>query len=458
MNLFFAPENVGMWDTWAYHHEGTFYLYYLTWNGKPGGVGLATSDDGVRWVERGQVLDKAPDAKWLGSGAVWPLVDSDEQRFLLSFAEWRDHEDGGTTTMFFAVSTDLVTWTRLGDEHEFRHSGRAHDPTGRWDNLWAVPRPGGGYLGYWIVSRRDEKAGLGFGQSDDGLSWEVLEPAELIGVPWGPAHQRSPEIAAAYRQGDRTYALLGLDDLELESFVSEDFTQFRPGLTTFVADRPEGPFVPSPRNRRVLVGNASYFARFIDTPDGVLVDHHSWETSATESSMNVDWETVCLAPLKRAAWDADGTLRLMWWEGNESAKTTPVALSPGLADTAFDTAKILVVEGVLRLRATPAGLFMPGDGDRGTLFLVRDSGLVEYGDSGTGGTDFVRAGSVDRDLDVGDEVRFRLIRHGRITEFYLDDYLMQCYSLPEPGTGRVDLIGPASRFRDLTAWYCEAGR
>ena len=62
--------------------------------------------------------------------------------------------------------------------------------------------------------------------------------------------------------------------------------------------------------------------------------------------------------------------------------------------------------------------------------------------------------SVDRDLPLNDSARFRLVRKGRITEFYLNDYLMQCYSLPEQGTGRLGLIGPTNDFRELRAWYC----
>jgi hypothetical protein len=35
-------------DTWAYYHQGTYYLYYLITEDSPGeGFGVATSEDGV---------------------------------------------------------------------------------------------------------------------------------------------------------------------------------------------------------------------------------------------------------------------------------------------------------------------------------------------------------------------------------------------------------------------------
>ena len=54
------PETGNMWDVWLYHHEGTYYLYYLANAGpKPpkgqpwNNISLATSPDGVNWTEKG---------------------------------------------------------------------------------------------------------------------------------------------------------------------------------------------------------------------------------------------------------------------------------------------------------------------------------------------------------------------------------------------------------------------
>ena len=56
---FFTPSRKGqIWDTWAYFHEGRYYLYYLagtfnSWDGHelaPCGFGFAESKDGIAWI------------------------------------------------------------------------------------------------------------------------------------------------------------------------------------------------------------------------------------------------------------------------------------------------------------------------------------------------------------------------------------------------------------------------
>lgn len=458
--FFFKPERLLMWDTWIYCYNNIFFLYYLTaapeeraWNG----VGLAISLDGVYWKNHGKVIEKAADATWLGSGAVWPVINStgQKEKFIMNFSEFRSSGSEGRQTIFFAESQDLVHWTPLGSEYEFRQDMRWYKPNGRWDNMWSVPRPGGGYYGYWAATPKDNKVGLGFGESSDGVTWRALKPPVLSDVPLGPPILESPEVGAVYAREGKYYALVGLDDLD--PLVNNDFTDFRPGHTTFVAESPLGLFAPAPKNRRLLVGNASYFVRFVETPDGVLVNHHSWER-LEPALFNVQDGTVCMTPLKRAVWDEEGTLRLKWWENNEKAKGRRVHVKSQLFDTAFDPEETLILEGVMRLSSTPIGLYLQGTGDKGTGFLVYKNGLVEYGDVNPDGTGFEKKGYVDRDLSFKDRARFRLIRKGRITEFYLDDYLMQCYCLPERGTGCIGLISSPDGFCKLKAWYAPWSR
>ncbi len=445
-----------MWDTWGYYFGNTFYLYYLTgpyrkqiWDG----VGLAISHDGVHWNDQGKVIDKAEDSVWLGSGAVWPVINraAREQKFIMNFSEFRGSRQQGRQTIFFAESKDLIHWTRLGACYEFRQDTRWYERNGRWDNIWPVVRPGGGYYGYWAATPKNKVVGLGFGESDDGITWKALEPPVLSDVPLGPPSLQSPEVGAVHIWKGKYYALPGLNDLE--SVVNNDFTDFQPGHTTMVADSPSGPFVPVPKNRRLLVGNASYFARVIDTKGGVLVNHHSWAIRKGEM-LNVEEGTSCMTPLKRAVWDEEGTLRLKWWENNEKAKDKVVAIESQLSETPFDPDRVLILEGVMRFSFGLTGLHLQGMGNRGTGFLVHKNGFVEYGDIDSDGTGFEKKGHVDRDIPLQGTARFRLIRTGRITEFYLNDYLMQCYCLPEYGTGRIGIIGHRDALSNLRAWYC----
>ena len=455
-SLFFAPDRDAMWDTWVCVNDDTYYLYYLIKKGQNMiGVALAISDDGVHWKDEGNVVAKAADAIWLGTGAVWPTVDNSKRqiKFIMNFSEWRGESfDQGEQTICFAESNDLIRWERLDASFEFRPDTRWYEFNGRWDSIWPVPRSTGGYFGYWTATPKSKSVGFGFGQSADGISWEALEPPVLCGVPLGPPSAQSPEIAAAYHWKGNYYVLAGLDDLKPN--ISADASIFRPGATTFIAESPGGPFVPAPKNRRLLVGNASYFPRFIETPGGILVNHHSWEIGEGRP-LDVDDNTPCLAPLKVASWDDEGTLRLKWWTGNESAKSRRLVLESHLIDTAFDPGETLILEGIMHLATNPSGIFLQGDGEKGTALLVRSTGLVEYGNIYSDGAGFERIGFVDRELSFGDKVFFRLIRRGRITEFYIDDYLMQCYCLPDLGLGRIGLIGKLQGFHGLKAWYCE---
>src|SRR5207244_2017006 len=100
-------------------------------------------------------------------------------------------------------------------------------------------------------------------------------------------------------------------------------------------------------------------------------------------------------------WDDEGTLRLMWWEQNNLAKGERLQVSsgksssdsqPSLLETSFDPHKTLILEGVMPLPgskdAAPTGLYLQGAGDAGTAFLVRESGVVDYGSMRIDGTRF----------------------------------------------------------------------
>ena len=452
--LFYKPARTGnIWDTWIYHFEGTFYLYYNPmpshlekfegWNG----IGLATSDDGVHWREYGMVIEPVPNIRFLGAGAVW----SAGEKFIMNFSEWRDKPDGSfEQTIFFAESSDLINWHRLGRSNVFRPDPRWYDAKGRWDNIWSVPRPTGGYYGYW-ASTPTKHLGLGFGESDDGITWKALAPPLLEGLSDHPHPAYSPEVNAVYMQRGRYYALLGLDGVKP---IWKDKNTWHPGVTTFVSDSASGPFRPALKNHKLLVNNSSsYFLRFVDAGKEVLANHHSWEREVGRYA-EVNPHRTYMAPLKKAHWDEEGTLRLKWWEGNNKAKANSVSLASSLNETAFDSDEALILEGVISLSSIPTGLFLQGSGEKGTGFLVHDNGLVEYGDINRDGSRFEKKGDVDRELTFRNEAHFRLIRKGQLTEFYLNDYLMQCYSLPARGTGRIYVIGPADNLRQLKAWYC----
>ena len=58
-------------------------------------------------------------------------------------------------------------------------------------------------------------------------------------------------------------------------------------------------------------------------------------------------------------------------------------------------------------------------------------------------------------MEFGKPARFRLLVKYALIEFYLDDILIECYSLPGRATGRIGLIRSSSgeSIGDLKAWY-----
>ena len=126
-------ETGNMWDVWLYHHEGTYFLYYLANVGEHrwrwDNISMATSLDGVHWTEKGPILKKTSGAKWMGTGSTWksPAFDKDG-KFYMNFSE----EISGRQNIYFAESTDLLHWTRLkGEEYRFVQNEQWYTKKGR---------------------------------------------------------------------------------------------------------------------------------------------------------------------------------------------------------------------------------------------------------------------------------------------------------------------------------------
>jgi hypothetical protein len=423
-----------MWDTWLYLHEGEHYLYYLAKSrGQWDNISLARSPDGVHWKETGRVLAKGPGVTWMGTGSTWksPQFDKDG-KFFMNFSEWK----GPRQTIFFAESKDLVQWSRLGTEYEFVQDERWYERNGRWDCIWTIARPGGGLYGYWTATPKAETGGrFGFGETLDGISWKALVPPKVSGAGEG-------EVGAIERIGDKYYMMFGTGGL----------------MVTLVADRPEGPFVAAKKNLRLLAGH-TYFSRFFPRPDGVLVNHHSVARDGQ----------VYFGTLKATVFDDEGTLRLGWWPGNEKLKHQALEVKspplragdvPAVAaiEPAFDARRGVVLEGTLKLPASPAsqpvGLYLAHGNDSGTALLIHAGGLTELGPMRADGAGFKAEKRIDREWKFGATAHFRLLLKGSLIEFYLDDLLMECYSLPQQATGHIALLpaGDPAAVTALRAW------
>jgi len=428
-----------MWDTWLYLHEGTYYLFYLAKAGPQwDNISMATSPDGVHWTEHGRVLYKGPGVTWMGTGSTWksPGFDTDG-KFFLNFSEWK----GPRQTIFFAESTDLLNWERLDDRYEFTQEERWYEPDGRWDCIWTIPKPeGSGLYGYWTATPKAATGGrFGFGQTEDGVTWEALKPPVVHGVGGG-------EVGAIEKIGGRYYMMFGTGGI----------------MVTLVADRPEGPFHAAKKNLRLLSGH-TYFSRFFPTPDGVLVNHHSIARNGQ----------VYFAPLKSTVIDGDGTLRLGWWKANEKMKHERVEVKMPLVGTSdrapiamlehtFDFKNGVILEGSLMLPQAPdsprRGLYVECGDKSGAAVLFGAKGIAELGPMKADGSGFSAEKKVDREMTYGKPAKLRLLLKWSLLEVYLDDVLIECFSLPEDATGRIGLIGADDGdFQDVQVWRANRG-
>ena len=451
--MFFRSEQVeAHWDTWMYYHEGTYYLYYLITEHSPGeGFGVATSDDGVSWTDHGWAL-RASDkmVTYLGTGAVWRNTDAAKGgRFICNYSEWRREGDRETQNILFAWSDDLIHWTKYGDDNMFRIDTRWYEQDGRWDCIYPLCRPEGGYYGYWTATPRD-RVGFGFGQSEDGLCWEAL-PAPLL--DWAEVEPPTTMEAGATEEfGGRYYAITG-----------------QPGgrMRTMIADIPAGPFKVAPRNYGLMENSGAlrytYFARFLRTLDGVLVNHQ-----AIPRFQNEHGRPLCyFAPLKRAYVDQQGTLWLRYWEGNDQLKKRHIALhwvetgeNIRVAQRALDTRAGVVLEGTIQLPQSDVAGAGPGlyieYGERlGTAILVGPEGVTEFGPMQLSGQHETVETTVEdtmaREWPFGESVRFRLLLKDSVLEFYMDDVYIQSYSMLGEATGRIGLLG-AEAVADTMVW------
>ena len=420
-----SKQTGNMWDTWLHFHKGTYYLFYLANSARRwDNISMATSPDGVTWTEHGRVLYKADGVTWMGTGSTWKSPNhAKDGKFFMNFSEWR----GKRQTIFFAESTDLLHWKRLGNEFEFTQDTRWYKPTGRWDCIYTIPRPGGGLYGYWTATPKS-RGRFGFGQTKDGVKWEALEPPEAPGIGGG-------EAGAVEKIGEKYYMMFGTHGM----------------MVTLIADKPSGPFLPAKKNYRLLSGH-TYFSRWFPTPDGVLANHHSIARNGQ----------VYFGTLKRAVLDAEGTLRLGWWEGNDKLKTKPVKVKAPPAGAAvmlgdtFDVDDGLILEGTIALPArsakAPVGLYIECGRGRGVGILVAAGGVARLGPIGPDGSGFKPDKQVDRQVDLGRSATFRLLLKHSLLELYLNDILMECYSLPARSTGRIGLFRRKDEVTNLKAW------
>ncbi len=440
--MFFKPRlNKNLWDTYVFFNDGIYYLYYLV--SDPSnlyGICLATSKDGVFWDEHGMILHKSEDARWIAMGSIVksPAFERDH-KFRMNISEWRGpKDDEGQQTIFAMESTDLIHWTFLGKEHEFSPDPRWYRTNesnqSRWDGINAVPRPGGGYYAFLTANPKDFHPGFGFGESEDGIDWRALPPPR---IDWGT---RTPmnniEVGGVIEFNSRYYMMVGTWGLERY--------EGHGGMLTFSSDKLQGPYQPEKHNFHLLTSTEhlhAYFSRFCPTPQGTLVNYQ----------LIPRHEDCYFAPFKRAMVDSQGTMRLAYWEGNDKLKGNQLNVSTidnrnGGEVLLGDWGTLgsgVILEGSLHFLPSqsndPIEIIIECDGNHNTIIRIHKTGLVDFGPKTAkpNAPDEFPWSRVDRELESHDAPSFRLWIDKCTAELYLNDYLIQSFSLHGNATGRV---------------------
>ena len=429
---FFTPARTGkIWDTWIYYHEGRYYMYYLAgpfekWDGHE----LSTSEDGVHWKEYGVMIKPCEDEKWMGTGHIWKSPEFEKNhQWVTNYSEWF----GDKQDIMFATSTDLVNWKKVDESKRFVQDTRWYREKGRWDCIDTIEREDGSLYGYFTADPDKEKidytpCGFGFAKSTDGITWQALPPIE---------GDISGEFGGIQKLGNKYYIIIS------EGRVA-------------IGDKPEGPFYAQKKNPNVFGGIDIYFPRFFhNAPDGPLVNHFYRKGE------------VYAAPLKDIDIDTEGTMRLKWWTGNDKLKAKPVKTrlvkagndsnsSLRVLDNKLDLRKTHVIEGKINNlssgfdRDAMHGIFLDnGEGNAQCLLLTSETTL--FGDIKSDGTDLKIHETINRNMDFGTTVNFRLVIKLDMTELYINDYLMNLKRVK--CSGQIGFIGAGEGvFKNIRVW------
>ena len=100
------------------------------------------------------------------------------------------------------------------------------------------------------------------------------------------------------------------------------------------------------------------------------------------------------------------------------------------------------------------GLYIEHQSGHGMGVLFDAQGRAELALMAEDGSGCTVQARVDRQAKFGSPARWRLVLEGFLVELYLDDYLIQCFSLPAPASGRIGLLdgGVPGACGDVRIW------
>jgi len=168
-------------DGWYY---GTYHAYPSPgYEEGPGVVGIVRSRDLREWEEFGTPLIASDGAAWERGGLYKSWLMHDGERYLLFYNAKDESPSGWQEQTSLAVSDDLRTWTRVGEEPLI-----VNGPTGSIDDRFAsdpcVLRDGDAWVMFYFGLSSDGRARETFAWSHDLRRWE--QPRNVLVDTSGP--------------------------------------------------------------------------------------------------------------------------------------------------------------------------------------------------------------------------------------------------------------------------------
>jgi predicted GH43/DUF377 family glycosyl hydrolase len=237
-----------------------------------GGIGLATSDDGVRWQRAGDgqpVLDVGPEGAFDDGQVMGPEVHCDGKLYRMWYTgmarTW--HSSGfGHYRVGLATSTDGVRWKRANDGKPVLDVGPAGAPDEVQAATPSVVAKADGYRMWYAAWSPRHGHTICVARSRDGLRWERdnggrpvegLAPAQAYGPAVHRVGGRYLMLYVALKAAPGLYAAASNDGIRWTMLNGG-----KPVLTPGVAEDFDGRLVGHPflmrRGDRLLVWYTGY--------------------------------------------------------------------------------------------------------------------------------------------------------------------------------------------------------
>jgi beta-fructofuranosidase len=276
-----------IWDSWYVRDGDLWHAFFLKADKALGDPelrhfnvtqGHVTSRDLKAWEHKGTSFAPAEVPAW-DDYTTWTgsVVRGDDGLWHLFYTGTSRAEDGVKQRIGHATSTDLHSWTRVGDGLALDISGPDYEEytPGHWHDRamrdpWVMRDPKGGWMMFFTARRPgtvEPNAGgtIGFATSPDLTAW-TLQPPVYAGGTFGQM-----EVPQVFRHAGRWYCLF----CTAGEHYSAAYRAGYPGEPVrgthyMVADDPRGPWEVAPG--AFLDGDPGvnrYAARIVETDEGM---------------------------------------------------------------------------------------------------------------------------------------------------------------------------------------------